>query len=214
MCAYYSQYAHKQLAARTQRQWDAYMFCRAVKYGRLNGSLTFPWKKGPEIITQLTVGRARWIFGVYILDTLKKLGLDNAILVPLPSKDGLLDAPSFRSYVMLQEALQSHQTRVIIAPHLRFIIALQPAHLGGPRGREVISQYLRLIAELPPGPVVIVDDIITTGGSLLAAYDVLEMAGRPPAAAIVCGHTVADSLISAFGHHTKNIDTAPQAIDF
>lgn len=42
MCVYYSQWAHKNMAPRSQAQWDAFKFCHAVKNKRINGFLTVP----------------------------------------------------------------------------------------------------------------------------------------------------------------------------
>ncbi|MBL7099973.1 MAG: hypothetical protein ISS15_20135 [Alphaproteobacteria bacterium] len=213
MCTYYSQWAHNNIAPRSQDQWYSFKFCRAVKSRLINGTLTFPWNTGPEVINSQSVGRARWIFGLFIQRTLANLHLPNPILVPVPSKDGLLNAQTFRSLEMVQEAIATHGNW-IIAPVLRFSQALQPANAGGPRGREALRPYMRVLCDAPPGQIVLVDDIITSGGSLLASYDALAAIGRPPIAAIVCGHTVSDSLLSAFGLHQKNVDTAPQAVQF
>jgi hypothetical protein len=215
MATYYSQWAHDNLAPRSQDQWYSFKFCRAVKNRRINGSLVFPWQNGPETINEQSVGRARAIFGLFIEHAIRHCGLANPVLVPVPSKDGLIGAAQFRSLAMAQEAVAAVPNQHLpIASSLRFNQVLQPAHAGGPRGREALRPYLNLTTAIPAGPVILIDDIVTTGGSLLASHDVLSAAGHPPVAAIVCGHTVSDSLLSAFGHHQKNIDTAPQQIFF
>jgi hypothetical protein len=213
MCTYYSQWAHEHIAPRSQDQWYSFKFCRAVKNRRINGTLTFPWQAGPEIIGVQNVGRARWIFGVFIKYTLERLNLQSPVIIPVPSKDGLIGAPSFRSLEMITEATAEHGNWTI-APVLRFSQALVAANAGGPRGREALRPYLRVSSAPPSGELILVDDIITSGGSLLASYDALAGVGRPPVAAIVCGHTVSDALLSAFGSHEKNIDTSPQRIEF
>jgi hypothetical protein len=213
MSTYYSQWAHHNIAPRSQDQWYAFKFCRAVKNKRINGTLTFPWRSGPEIINAQTVGRARWIFGLFIKYALGNLKLRAPVLVPIPSKDGLVGASSFRSLEMIREAVAAHGNWPV-APVLRFSEVLKPASSGGPRGREALRPYLRVSDAPPPGELILVDDIITSGGSLLASHDVLAAIGRPPTAAIVCGHTVSDTLLSAFGAHQKSIDTSPQTIQF
>jgi phosphoribosylpyrophosphate synthetase len=79
---------------------------------------------------------------------------------------------------------------------------------------DALRPYLRMVDKAPPGVLILVDDIITTGGSLMAAYNVLSEGGAAPAYAIVCGHTVSDSLLSAFGPHTKTVDTEERPIEF
>jgi hypothetical protein len=214
MATYYSQWAHDHLAPRSQDQWYSFKFCRAVKSGRINGSLIFPWAEGPETINEQNVGRARSIFGIFITHAIGHCAVVNPILVPVPSKDGLIGTPEFRALTMLNESVVPTDSGWHVAPSLRFNQALQPAHAGGPRGRMALKPYLTVADAIPPGPIVLVDDIVTSGGSLLASYDALAAVGRSPIAAIVCGHTVSDSLLSAFGHHQKNIDTTPQQIFF
>src|SRR5260370_728512 len=135
MCSYYSQWAHLNIAPRSQGQWDAFKFCRAVKNRRINGTLTVPWRAGAETINAQNVGRARWAFGLFIEHVLGKLSLQSPIIVPVPSKDGLIGVPTFRSLEMIEEAIAGHGNWTI-APVLRFSQPLQPANAGGPRGRE------------------------------------------------------------------------------
>src|SRR5437660_257221 len=179
MAAYYSQWAHENIAQRSQDQWYSFKFCRAVKSRRINGSLTFPWKAGPEIINANNVGRARSIFGLFIKFTIDEQKWTTPVLIPVPSKDGLLGAASFRSLEMTRESIAGHGTWPI-APALRFSEALQPAHAGGPRGRGALAPYLQVETQPPPGALILVDDLITSGGSLLASYDALAAIGRPP----------------------------------
>jgi len=213
MATYYSQWAHENIAQRSQDQWYSFKFCRAVKSKRINGTLSFPWQAGPEIINSENVHRARFIYGLFIKFTIEEQRWETPVLIPVPSKDGLLGVDTFRSLEMTRESITGHGNWPI-APILRFSEALIPAHAGGPRGRDALAPYLRIEGQPPAGSLILVDDLITSGGSLLASYDALAAIGRPPVAAIVCGHTVSDSLLSSFGAHTKNIDTSPQIINF
>src|SRR4051794_5172937 len=119
MCTYYSQWAHQKLAPRSQGQWDAFKFCRAVKNRKINGTLTFPWRAGAEVINDQSVGRARWIFGLFIEHFLSGLNVPSPVLVPVPSKDGLTGAATFRSLEMARESIAGHGNWVI-SPVLRF----------------------------------------------------------------------------------------------
>jgi hypothetical protein len=92
MATYYLQWAHENLAPRSQDQWYSFKFCRAVKNGRINGSLIFPWANKPETINEQSVAWARLIFGLFIQHALGVSGVLNPILVPVPSKDGLIGA--------------------------------------------------------------------------------------------------------------------------
>ena len=102
MCVYYSQWAHENLAKRTQEQWYSFKFCRAVKRRNINGDLSIRLRSGVEAINQSNVGRAREIFGKFIDHTCKTIMATNPVLIPVPSKDGLIGANTFRSLQMAQ----------------------------------------------------------------------------------------------------------------
>lgn len=148
MATYCSQWAHDNLAPRTQEQWYSFKFCRAVKNRRLNGSLVFPWREGPETINDQSVGRARAIFGMFLSHALANLGVTHPVLIPVPSKDALIGAQQFRSLTMLQESTAATQSQNWqVAPVLRFNQALQPAHAGGPRNLAAsVRERLRSIS--------------------------------------------------------------------
>lgn len=208
MCAYYSQWAHETLAPRSQVQWDAFKFTRAVKSRRINGYLTVPWKNIPhERIDTSNIHRPRQIFGHFINNIIQYLGLETPSIVPIPSKDGLVGAENYRSLEMVRESLAGTPLFGNVEPILRFSTQLERAAEGGSRERSFLRQHMTLIGAPRLNPVVLVDDVTTSGGSLLASYDILSHHGFRPVAAICCAHTVSDSLTAAFGSHTKAIET-------
>ena len=98
LCTYYSQWAHRNFStAHPRTVGRVFNFCRAVKNRLINGTLTVPFAEGPEVIHGSSVVRAREIFGLFIINRLSHLKLDHPILIPIPSKDGLVEAHSFRS---------------------------------------------------------------------------------------------------------------------
>ncbi|MFZ3182509.1 MAG: phosphoribosyltransferase [Methylocystis silviterrae] len=208
MCVFYSQWAHRNIAPRSQEQWDAFKFCRAVKSRAVNGSLSVPFAKGPEVINQNNVGRARQVFGLFLDHKLKSMFAPNPVLIPVPSKDGLIGAQAFRSLDMLRESLQDYP-KYRICPAIRFKQPLQSAFSGGPRGKGALLPYMTITGEIPQGTIILVDDIVTSGGSLLDSYELLAKINRAPYASIVCGRTVSDSLLDAFGDHKVEIGNQP-----
>lgn len=77
---------------------------------------------------------------------------------------------------------------------LRRYRSKQPAHRGGPRGIEAERVTLRLDTELAPRlkrrPVVVFDDLYTTGASMGAAFERLARLRPASLTGIVLGRTV------------------------
>lgn len=188
LCAYYSQWAHNNLAPRPSELWQSYKFCGAVKHGVMNGYLTVPWKKGPQRIEEKEAKKTRPIFGRFIAQRVNAEYGDCG-LVPVPSKDSC-DKEFFRSFQMVQESIPDSMANPIL-PIVRFTKKLESASKGGLRGFDAVYPYLEVAPKVKPGPVVLIDDIVTTGGTLLATKKRLEERGFEVRAAIICGRTVA-----------------------
>lgn len=184
LCTYYSQHAHEHIEERTQELWDAYKFCGAVKTRTINGYCTVPLKT-PRRINSTNVGAARLIFGGFIQHVYNKRGYGDAALVPAPSKDSFSTA-QFRSKLMVDEACPAGLT---VLPAVKFTAHLLPSSQGGPRGYAAMHPHMAVVPNLGARPVVLVDDIVTTGGTLLAARDRLTAAGFDVLGAIACGRT-------------------------
>lgn len=190
MCAYYPHRAHEQVP-RTQAQWAAYHFCHAVKSGEINGYADLPLKDGRTFrLEQRTVGVARNAFGQVVLRIHADNGLAADLFVAVPSKDSF-DTEPYRSLGMVREALEG-KTEIPVAAAVRFTERIARASEGGPRDRMFLRERMEIIRR--PSRmgerVVLVDDLVTRGGTLLATKDVLEGAGYEVVAAIVCGRTL------------------------
>lgn len=207
MCVYYPQWAHNNIAKRTPSQWDSFKFCRAVKNRKINGSLKIPFSSGDETVNQTNVGRAREVFGLFIDRKCRSILALDPVFVPVPSKDGIVGTENFRSLEMLRESLKSYPN-YRICPAIRFKQSLQSAFSGGPRGRGALLPYMEIVCEIPQGAIILVDDIVTSGGSLMDSFELLARVNRTPYAAIVCGRTMNDSLLAAFGDHKLEIGSS------
>ena len=188
LCAYYSQFAHIKVAPRTPELWAAFHFCRAVKYLKINGYCDFPLDGRAVRIDASNVARARKFFGSAILQVFEGHRHAKPLLVPVPSRDSLRKA-DFRTLVMLKSAL-TLEIRDLIVPALRFRRDLPPVSGTGARERDAIYGALEITTEVRGRRVILVDDIVTTGNTLLAAADAIEAAGGEVVCAVACGRTV------------------------
>jgi hypothetical protein len=197
-CGYYSDLAHRH-ARRTEPYWDAYFFVWAVKVGSFRRSFNIHTK--PEIrVTRNNFGLVRHTFGRFIAGRAASQGVDeNALFLPIPSKDGVIGTQNYRSLEMVTEATSKTKLAGRIHSGLTWTQALAPAHEGGPRGKDALIPFLHVDPVLRGRDVILVDDLLSTGGSLLAAQDRLENAGVNVVGAITCGRTVYDFKTAAFG---------------
>jgi predicted amidophosphoribosyltransferase len=137
-------------------------------------------------------------FGKWLAKKLPDFSADPILVVPVPSKDALPKAASYRSIEMAREALKGSARTDSVYDALRWDEVLKPAHESGPRGRAELLPHLQARGELAGQKIVLVDDLITTGGSLLACKDKLEAAGATVLGAITCGRTVYDAKVPPF----------------
>lgn len=215
VCAYYSQRAHETVSQRHGQYWDAYKFCKAVKAGTINGRLTVPFKKSPITLTSENAAEARRIFGRIIVKRLQGMGISEAALVPVPSKDALVGgSEDFRSFKMVRDSMDGHKGFEVL-PLLRYTREMAKASQGGTRDRQALFASTCVIQRTKRRPIILVDDLLTLGGSMLAARDRLQEADMPVECAFVAGRTVWDFLMKPFDNHTIHIDESPfGSIDF
>lgn len=206
MSAYYSEYAHKNLSKRTPPYWDAYLFVWAVKFGTYKTKFIIPLVGGKTLqITEKNVQVVRDYFGQFIVRTLDAQNVPaDALIIPVPSKDALMASrpSSYRSLDMVKRALRGRKYGNAIFDGLRWKIQLQKAHEGGSRDRSYWREHLQASSHLQGRSVVLIDDVLSTGSTILAAKEELEAAGATVLFGIACGRTVYDFEAKPFRRQT------------
>lgn len=158
-------------------------------------------------MTGANIGLARKWFGDTIEYCLKKEEASkDVLLVPIPSKDGIATAKTYRSLEMLREAMRGKSYERQVTDALRWTEKLAKAHEGGGRGREFLKARLNVQLEVDGKDIVLLDDLISTGSSMLAARDVLEDAGATVLGGITCGKTIYDFDTKPFGMQHFSFD--------
>lgn len=204
ICGYYSDLAHKKVR-RPEDYWDAYFFCWAVKTGLFKRPF-YIHKNGQKIrITKDNGSLPRKIFGEWLAERIAKLGAEGALIVPVPSKDAVVGEKTSRSLDMVGEALRGTKYEEAVFDGLRWSEKLAKAHEGGPRGKDALLTFLRA-GDVKGKKVVLVDDLFSKGGHLLAAAAKLESAGATVLAALTCGRTVYDFETKPFGNQEINLE--------
>jgi hypothetical protein len=159
-------------------------------------------------ITKTNFSEARKTFGQWAVGQISKLGAKGEVkLVPVPSKDGLSSASTYRSLKMAEEAFAGTSYVVdgttyvsSVVDGLRWKKKVSQAHAGGSRSRAVLLPLLETTANLKKADkVILVDELYSTGGSLLACAGRLAATGVEVLGAITCGKTIYDFNTPAFG---------------
>lgn len=210
-CGYYPKRAHEQLARRTEDYWNAHFYVWGVKVGshRKNFYILTPQRLN---ITKDNFPLVRKTFGKWVAEQIPKLSTGAPIiLVPVPSKDALPTAKDYRTLKMAREAFADTDYKNNAVDGLRWSRKVPAAHAGGARSRGILMPLLKTNADVKGKQVILVDDLLSTGGSLLASADCLKADGATVVGAIVLGKTVYDFNTPAFG--TGEFDLVAELAD-
>lgn len=207
ICGYYSDLAHKK-KRRPEPYWDALNYVWAVKTGEYRHKFLVHHRNSTKVVmTSSNISDARKWFGDFISYAVKQHDEDDEIyIVPIPSKDGLPSTETYRSLKMVQDSLKGRKENYRVLDACRWTEQLAKAHEGGGRGRKFIKERLQLKADVKGKSIVLVDDLISTGSSMLAVKDLLEEGGAKVICGVTCGKTVYDFKFSPFGRQSFDFD--------
>jgi phosphoribosylpyrophosphate synthetase len=199
MCGYHANAAD---ATRHNEDYlDAYRFCRAVHTGEFDKSFYIHTKSDKVRIHRRNIGLARRAFGKFIAKRItEEASWTNPLLIPIPSEDALFDAKSFRSWVLFSEALASTELRLSLVDALLWVEP-PPQQVQDANYSQSASITAVMTCDFPVRgqAVVLVDDLVSTGTTLLAARDRLRAEGAVVLGAITCGHVIHNFNAEPFG---------------
>jgi hypothetical protein len=214
-CGYWSELAGER--PRKPPFYEAYLFCWAVKSGEYKFDFTIDKKSGPLKITRNNFSLVRPTFGKWAAPTARSWFAEGEIsLVPIPSKSAVGAVATYGSLELLHEAFKGTEFETNVLDALRWTKKLPKAHEGGPRSRADLLPLLSVREEAKPlltgdKNVVLIDDLLVTGGSALACYDKLTAEGANVIGAITCGKAVYDKTDPPFG--AKQFDLTEELSD-
>jgi hypothetical protein len=169
---------------------DAYKFVQALKGRPIKGTAWIGLARGRKIrLTAQNLEVAFRVFGEWGAEQIRQTGVHCGSLVPVPSSTSTrlgLDAKGRR----LAEAIAARAPSFAYVDALFWRRAFPKAAEGGPRGRATLLANLVAAARIPSRPVILVDDVMTTGGHLQACADRLRSRGHRVVLAICAARTV------------------------
>jgi predicted amidophosphoribosyltransferase len=214
-CGYYSDFAVKATGVARPRNppfWESYMFCWAVKSGQYKRDFYIIKSEGRLDINKNNFHLVRPIFGEWAAKAIATFGEKSMYLVPVPNTEALENVSNYRTLTMVREAFKNTDYKDCALDGLRWSKQRQKAHEGGSRKREELLPLLIAKRELRDTNIVLVDEIITTGGNLLACLDRLTDAGAKVIGAVTCGRSVYDLKEPPFG--ARHFDLTEQLQDY
>jgi predicted amidophosphoribosyltransferase len=213
-CGYYSDYAAKITGVARPHDppfWEAYMFCWAVKVGTFKSGF-FIMKGGRRLnIVKNNFHLVRPTFGEWganAIDTFPEK--DDVYLVPVPDTDALSSVTTYRTLTMAEEAFKRTSYEGRILDGLRWTKKRKKGHEGGSRKRSELLALLEAKEDVKGKNIVLIDEIVTTGGNLLACQDRLVAAGATVVGAVSCGRSVYDVKDAPYGAWDFDLTTQLQ----
>jgi hypothetical protein len=194
-CTYTTQYRD-----RTEPEWAALQFVRAIKGKTLRGHVDVPLPgRRVERLDHSTAMHATAWFADIVAHGHTWDSFDPVTLVPLPDSGCALGSAAAPKTLILAQALQAVLTdgTARVLDVLRWAEAIPPAHCaGGTRDPQELYSLLRLTVRRLPStlpPIVLVDDVIASGGHLRAAAAFLTDCGASIQLAACAGRVLGDS---------------------
>jgi hypothetical protein len=214
-CGYWSDRAGER--PRDPPFYEAYLFCWAVKSGEYRFDFFIDRAEGRLNITRENFGLVRPTFGAWAARKARSWLADGDIsLIPIPSKSATGDVATYGSLELVREAFKGTEFENSALDAVRWTKKLPKAHEGGPRSRADLLPLLDVRQQARPSltadkNVVLIDDLLVTGGSALACSDKLTVAGATVLGVITCGKAVYDKTDPPFG--AKQFDLTKELSD-
>lgn len=178
----------------TKDEYRALTLVKAVKHEPFKGY--DDWKGGGKHyrVENTPEGQraALFIAANKLIAKLRSLRIPSGTIVPVPSSKHTAPGTEFTGSRVVS-AIENIDRNFVAAPVLYFDRELpKSAGGGGPRRPERIKPHLRMTAAPLGEPVILFDDVCTTGGHLRAAASFMRDAGIEVDDAIVIARTVGE----------------------
>ena len=169
---------------------DAHMFVQTLKGRPINGYVTLRKPSGPWVTFRTETPQPAFdIWSEWAGALARELVPEGGLLVPVPSS-GCLRIGDDEKGRKLADHVALRAQGFAVAEALRWEEQLQKASEGGPRDPDVLFENIRVSTHLPKREVILLDDVATTGGHMLASAWALRWAGHTVRYAICAASTV------------------------
>ena len=202
-------------AAWRQSDYNANKAIKAVKGEPINKYFTVRTTDGKTLkFTQDNANVFLDMLYASIGSKMKPIMKGKFSLVPIPNSSATVKSTEPpRTFEHAKAIAEKIGDRATAIDALRWKVAKVPAHKGGSRDPQVHFENLRLVQKLA-GPVILFDDMMTTGGQMIAAYRRLAEQGITPIAGIVIGRTTKIQHDKMLGWVEETLETEDSPLDW
>lgn len=173
-----------------QFEYDAFKLVQTLKGKPINRYATLKTIGGKWVkITTANPEGAFELWGAWSGAKVQELVPDGALLVPIPSADCLAIGADEKGRA-LANATKAYAPNCEVAEMLHWNQQYAKASEGGPRDYATLFENFRVLTDQPKREVVLIDDVVTGGGHLRAAANVVRWAGHEVRYAVCVARTV------------------------
>lgn len=130
-----------------------------------------------------------------------------ASIVPIPNSHVVsATTPRFKTLELARKLAEHSDGKLTVVPALAFREVQTKSREGGPREASHFEKAYKIL-QRPKGPVVLLDDVCTSGGHLVAAHRLLHREENSPIAlACTFGRTTKEQLKQPIGIRAEDLD--------
>jgi hypothetical protein len=202
-----AQYLTRDVAGMRRADYDSTHLVKAVKGLELNPKAWVMIDGTNCKIVESNKDQAIKWFASWAAAKIIALGAQPKVLIPIPSSKTIVASPEdFRTFKIAQE-IAARVPKATATSLLRFIEPRPSSREeGGSRDPEVLYSNMILTGAIPAGQIILIDDIMTSGGHFIASSWELDDHGRDAKLALACGRSLDAQIDDPFTVAPEDVD--------